>query len=134
MATIIDTSIWVDCLRAGSSEGLRRQTLAILAGHECFICEPVTFALLRAVPKRDRIRTEALLATVPVLATPREIWAAAQLLGQKCLDAGFLPPPMDLLIAQICVYHNSRLVTFDAHYEHISQVSPLKTDLRLRAQ
>lgn len=131
---MIDTSIWVDCLRAGSSESVRQQASVILAGHECFICEPVAFELLRAVPKRDRSRTEALLATVPTLPTPPELWTGAQLLGKKCLDIGFLPPPMDLLIAQICLYHGITLVTFDAHFQQISQVSLLKTDLRLRAQ
>jgi predicted nucleic acid-binding protein len=134
MAIVIDTSIWVDCLRGGSSEPVRRQTAAILAGHDCFVCEPVTFELLRAVPKRDRARTEALLATVPNLPTPKGLWSAAGVLGQKCLDMGFLPPAIDLLIAQICVYHSAPIVTFDAHFQHISQVSSLKSDLRVRAQ
>src|ERR1700681_250265 len=105
MATVIDSSIWVDCLRSRSSEGLRHQTKAILAGHDCLLGEPIVFELLRAVAKRDRLRTEALLATVPVLPTPGELWRNAQILGQKCVDSGFLPPAIDLLIAQVCLHH-----------------------------
>jgi predicted nucleic acid-binding protein len=129
MATIIDSSIWVDCLRTGSSAALRRQTKSVLAGHDCFVCEPVAFELLRAVPKRDRSRTEALIATAPVLPTPVEFWNAARVLGQKCVDRGFLPPAIDLLIAQVCLHHSVPLITFDIHFQKIADVSSLKVEL-----
>ena len=108
---------------------LRRQTKTILIGPDRFICEPVSFELLRAVPKHDRARTEALMATVPLLSTPSELWSAARVLGQKCVDKGFLPPAIDLLIAQICLHHDVPLITFDAHFQQIAEVSPLKLDL-----
>jgi predicted nucleic acid-binding protein len=106
MEALIDSSIWVDCLRTGSSEALRRQTRTILDSHDCFLCEPVAFELLRAVPKRYRARTETFIATVPILPTPGELWSAARVLGQKCLDRGFLPPAIDLLIAQVCLHRS----------------------------
>jgi len=134
MAAIIDSSIWVDCLRTGSSEALRRQTKTILASHDCFLCEPVAFELLRAVPKRDRARTEALIATVPILPTPGELWSSAQVLGQKCVDKGFLPPAIDLLIAQLCLYHSVPLITFDTHFRQIAEVSSLRVDLLNRSK
>lgn len=133
MATVVDSSIWVDCLRTGSPEALRRQTKAILAGHDRFLCEPIVFELLRAIPKRDRIRTEALLATAPVLPTPSELWSAARVLGQKCLDRGLLPPAIDLLIAQVCIHHDVALITFDAQFQQIAEVSSLKVDLLRRS-
>ena len=129
MAAVIDSSIWVDCLRRESSETLRRQTRAIIIAGDSFLCEPVIFELLRAVPKRDRARTEALIATVPVLPTPDDLWNTARILGQKCIDNGFLPPAIDLLIAQICIHNNAPIVTFDAHFRQISEVSSLKVNL-----
>jgi predicted nucleic acid-binding protein len=113
---------------------LRRQAKAILIGHDCFLCEPVVFELLRAVPKRDRARTEALAATVPVLPTPSDLWSAARVLGQKCVDKGLLPPAIDLLIAQVCLHHDMPLITFDAHFQQIAEVSPLKVDLVRREE
>jgi predicted nucleic acid-binding protein len=113
---------------------LRRQAKKILIGHDRFLCEPVVFELLRALPKRDRARTEALMATLPVLPTPGELWSAARVLGQKCVDKGFLPPGIDLLIAQICLYHDVSLITFDAHFQQIAEVSPLKVDLQKREE
>jgi predicted nucleic acid-binding protein len=133
VAAVVDSSIWVDCLRTGSSAALRLQTKAILSGDDRFVCEPILFELLRALPKRDRLRTEALLATVPVLPTPSQLWDAARLLGQKCADSGFLPPAIDLLIAQICLHHKALLITFDAHFQHIAEVSALEVDLLTRA-
>ena len=134
MAAVVDSSIWVDFLRTGSSVVLRRQTKTILIGHDRFVCEPVAFELLRAVPKRNRARTEALMATVPALPTPSELWSAARVLGQKCVDNGFLPPAIDLLIAQVCLHHDVPLITFDAHFQRIAEVSPLKLDLVRREQ
>jgi predicted nucleic acid-binding protein len=134
MATVIDSSIWVDCLRTRSSDALRRQTKSILEGHECVVVEPIIFELLRAVPRRDRVKTEALLATFPILATPSELWRDAQLLGQKCVDRGFLPPAMDLLIAQVCLHHKLPLMTFDRHFQEIAEVSSFKVDLLQRSE
>ena len=134
MAALVDSSIWVDFLQTGSSLVLRRQTKTILIGDDRFNCEPVAFELLRAVPKRDRARTEALMATVPVLPTPSELWSAARVLGQKCVDNGFLPPAIDLLIAQVCLHHDVPLITFDAHFQQIAEASPLKVDLVRREQ
>src|SRR5260370_8296616 len=106
MAVIIDSSVWVDCVRTGSPEPLRRQTKAIIMGPDSFLCEPVVFELLRAVPKRNRARTEALVATVPLLSTPADLWISARNLGQKCIDAGPLPPPTPTFIPHIRLPHH----------------------------
>ena len=134
MATLIDSSIWVDCLRTGSPEPLKRQTKAIILSPDGFLCEPVVFELLRAVPKRDRARTEALLATVPVLPTAVDVWLSARILGQKCIDAGFLPPAIDLLIGQVCLHHKVSITTFDAHFQQIAKIISLQVNLLERAK
>ena len=77
MISMIDSSIWVDCVRTGSPEPLRRQTKTLIMNPDSVICEPVWFELLRAVPRRDRARTEALLSTVPLLSTPTDLWLTA---------------------------------------------------------
>lgn len=131
---MVDSSIWIDCIRSGSSASLRRQTKAIVMAPDSRICEPILFELLRAVPKRERARTESLAATVPVLSTPADLWSSARVLGQKCIDAGALPPAIDLLIAQVCLHHDVPITTFDAHFEQISAVSSLQVNLLVRDQ
>jgi len=56
-------------------------------------------------------------------------WRDARALGRKCFDAGFLPPSMDLLIAQLALGHGATIVTFDDHFSRIAGVCPL--DARL---
>jgi predicted nucleic acid-binding protein len=134
MAVIVDSSVWVGCVRTDSPEPLRRQTKAIIMGPDSLLCEPVLFELLRAVPKRNRARTEALVATVPILSTPADLWVSARILGQKCIDAGSLPPAIDLLIAQIGLHHNVPITTFDSHFQQIAKVSSLQVNFLMRAK
>lgn len=134
MAVIVDSSVWVDFIRTGSPGPLRRQTKAIIMDQDGFLCEPVLFELLRAVPKRDRVRTEALVATVPILSTPADLWTSARILGQKCIDAGSLPPALDLLIAQIGLHHKAPITTFDIHFQQIAKVSSLQVNFLMRAK
>jgi predicted nucleic acid-binding protein len=134
MAIIIDSSVWVDCVRSGSPEPLRRQTKAIIMDPDSFLCEPVLFELLRAVPKRERARTEALVATVPILSTPADLWVSARVLGQKCIDTGSMPPAIDLLIAQVGLHHKVPITTFDSHFRQIAEVSSLQVNLLMRAK
>jgi predicted nucleic acid-binding protein len=101
---------------------------------DSFLCEPVLFELLRAVPKRDRARTEALVATVPILSTPADLWTSARILGQKCIDAGSLPPGIDLLIAQIGLHHKVPITTFDSYFQQIAKVSSLQVNFLMRAK
>jgi predicted nucleic acid-binding protein len=134
MISMIDSSIWVDCVRTGSPEPLRRQTKTLIMNPDSVICEPVWFELLRTVPRRDRARTEALLSTVPLLSTPTDLWLTARILGQKCVDAGALPPAIDLLIAQVCLHHKIQITTFDAHFQQIGKVSALQVNFLTRAR
>jgi predicted nucleic acid-binding protein len=133
MAALIDSSIWVDFLRKGSSAALRNQAKAVIADSNAAICELISFDLLRAVSRRDRIRIEALLATVPNLEVPVELWSSGRLLGQKCRDAGFRIPAMDLLISAVAFHHDSLIVTFDAHFQQIATVSTVRVILLERA-
>jgi predicted nucleic acid-binding protein len=134
MINMIDSSIWVDCVRTGSPEPLRRQATTLIMNPDSVICEPVWFELLRAVPRRNRAPTEALLSTVPQLSTPADLWLTARTLGQNCVDAGSLPPAIDLLIAQVCLHHKVQISTFDAHFLQIGKVSALQVNLLTRAK
>jgi predicted nucleic acid-binding protein len=133
MAALIDSSIWVDFLRKGSSVALRNQAKTVIADSNAAICELISFELLRAVPRQDRVRIEALLATVPYLEVPVELWSSGRLLGQKCTDAGLRIPAMNLLISAVVIHHDSSIVTFDAHFQQIATVSTVRVNLLERA-
>ena len=67
------------------------------------LCEPVRFEILRSAFRRERKYIEETFATVSLISSPTNLWEKSILLGQKCLDSGAKVPPIDLLIAQICI-------------------------------
>jgi predicted nucleic acid-binding protein len=134
MASVVDSSIWIDHFRGRGSTALRQQVYEIIIGKEVMLCEPILFELLAPVPKRERLKVEEELETVPVLMTPPNLWLEARRLGQRCLDSGQVMNPFDLLIAQTCLHHQATLITFDIHYQKIAKVEPkLKLTLLKRA-
>jgi predicted nucleic acid-binding protein len=130
---IIDSSVWVDFFRAASPAALKHQAAKLIEDERAMICEPVLFELLRATPAVARRNVQTQLELLPLAPTPDRLWRDAAQLGQKCLGRGFVPPAMDLLIAQICLDHNLELVTLDQHFAEIARVSPLRVRILDRA-
>jgi len=129
---VIDSSIWIDHLRASSPLRLKKQTHTIIISPDMFICEPVHFEILRAAPFQERGYIERLTLTIPSLLTPKELWKEALQLDRVCCKAGFRINLMDLLIAQICIHHHFPLITFDRHFLSIAKCSDLELNLLKR--
>jgi predicted nucleic acid-binding protein len=123
---IIDSSIWVDFFRASSPSALKHQAGELVEDERAMLCEPVQFELLRATPAAARKKVQAQLELLPVVRTSHRLWRDAAQLGQKCLGRSFIPPAMDLLIAQVCLDHDLELITFDQHFADIARVSALR--------
>jgi predicted nucleic acid-binding protein len=123
---IIDSSIWVDFFRASSPSALKHQAAKLIEDERAMLCEQVLFELLCATPAAARKNVQAQLELLPLAPTARRLWRDAAKLGQKCLGRGFVPPAMDLLIAQVCLDHNLELITFDQHFGEIARISPLR--------
>jgi predicted nucleic acid-binding protein len=130
---IIDSSVWVGFFRASSPTALKHQAGKLIEDERAMLCEPVLFELLRATPAAARKNVQAQLELLPFVRTPHRLWRDAAQLGQKCLRRGFVPPAMDLLIAQVCLDHNLELVTFDQDFAEIARVSPLRLRILDRA-
>ena len=91
MVRLVDTAMWVDYFRSQTPDAVKRQVGPIARDPEIVLCEPVLFELLRAAPKAQRFRLREYLSTIPVLMTPADLWNAATLLGQRCVDRGVSP-------------------------------------------
>src|SRR5690242_16023430 len=126
MGTVIDSSLWVDYFRAKTPVSIKRQVIPFIDRDDATLCEPVRFEILRAALESERSIVEDTFATLPILPTPTDIWGQAIILGQKGVDAGVKPRPMDLLIGAICLHHGVTLVTFDSHFAALAKVCPLK--------
>ena len=132
MTNLVDSSLWVDYFRKKTPAAVKAQVDVIIRGADVATCAPILFELLRAVSQKEARKIEEFFATVPVLETPKTSWADSGRLGQKCAEAGFLTPAIDLLIAQICIHHDVVLTTFDADFKKIASVSPLRLNLLTR--
>jgi predicted nucleic acid-binding protein len=130
---IIDSSVWVDFFRGSSPAALKHQAAKLIEDERAMLCEPVLFELLRATPAAARKNVQSQLELLPLVRTPHRLWRDAARLGQKCLGRGFVPPAMDLLIAQVCLDHDLELVTFDQHFTDIARVSALRIRILNRA-
>jgi predicted nucleic acid-binding protein len=133
MATLIDSSLWVDYFRLKTPAAVRRQITSLIDDPDACLCEPIQFEILRAALKSERRRIEETFATLPMLATPGDAWRQATHLGQRCLDSGAQPRSLDLIIAVTCLEASATLVTFDAHFEAIAKVSQMRLLLLTRA-
>ena len=126
MATLIDTSIWVDLFRTKAPRAIKLRAQHIVDALDACLCEPIVFEVTRSAPVDQRGRVAQYFGTFPQLETPRDLWPAATGLGQRCSAAGFSPRPLDLLIVQVCLYHEAELATFDRDFARIADHCPLK--------
>ena len=129
MTNVVDSSLWVDYFRKKTPAPVKAQVDGIVRLTDIATCTPILFELLRAVTPQDGWKIEEFFETVPVLETPRNLWADSARLGQKCTEAGLRTPALDLLIAQVCIHHKATITTFDADFDKIASVSPLQVNL-----
>lgn len=132
MECLVDTCVWIDHLRPGTTEKIRRIAHEAVNRPAAVVCEPVWFELLRQSPKSERLGIEKRLLTLPMLPTPADLWRKATLFGQQCRDGGVQTGIADLIIATICRHHEVMLVTFDSHFGLLADVIGFETELLKR--
>ena len=132
MASLIDTSLWIDFTRTRSPQALKRFIAPFVLARDAHTAEPVTFEVLRhATP--DEVRPLTLqFETLPKLVSPPELWARATEIGQACRRKNLTVGSLDLLVAAVAVHHSAELVTFDQDFRAIASVSSLRVRLLSR--
>lgn len=132
MARLIDSSLWVDFTRSQSPPALKALIHPWILNPEACLCEPVVFEILRLATPAERPLIEAQFETLPLLATPPTLWRDATRLGQRCRDQGHTPGSLDLLIAASALHHEAVLITFDAGFSPLADLSALRLELLTR--
>lgn len=133
MATVIETSMWVDFFRPKTPLAVKNQIKPWILRADAALCEPVVSELLRSAAARERPLIQRHFATLPMLPTPASLWSEATRLGQDCCDAGLLVGALDLLIATVCVHHDASLVTYDAAFARMARLGRLQAHVLVRA-
>jgi predicted nucleic acid-binding protein len=111
MALLLDTSLWIDFTRTRTPLTVKQLIAPFVLDAETHLAEPVVFEVLRFAAADEARQLEAQFATLPMLATPRELWRCATELGQACRSIG------------------ATIVSFDRDYEAIARVSSLNLQL-----
>lgn len=90
------------------------------------LCEPVAFEILRHATAAERPLIREQFDTLPLLPTPTQLWRDAAILGQTCRSGGQTIGSLDLIIAAIALHYKAELITFDADYSAIAELTSLQ--------
>jgi hypothetical protein len=132
MATLIDTSLWIDFTRARSPQTIKRFIAPYILDPAAHLAEPIAFEILRHATTAETKQLTQQFQTLPMLATPPRLWIQATELGQACRRKNITVGSLDLLIAAIALHHGAEVVTLDGDYQKIASVSNLHVKLLQR--
>jgi len=132
MARLLDANLWIDLTRARSSRTLKKFISPFILDSQACLAEPVVFEVLRNATDPEALQLTHHFQTLPLLASPPDLWSTGVELGRACRRIGLTPGSIDLLIAAVAIHHRAELVTFDVDFESIAGVSDLKVKLLKR--
>jgi predicted nucleic acid-binding protein len=129
MATLIDTSLWIDFTRTRSPRTLKRFIAPYILHPDAHLAEPIAFEILRHATVAEARQLTQQFQTLPMLATPPLLWTQAADLGQRCRRKNITVSLLDLLIAAIALHHGAEVVTFDGDFQKLAGISNLRVKL-----
>jgi predicted nucleic acid-binding protein len=132
MATLIDTSLWIDFTRTRSPRFLKQFIAPFILHPDAHLAEPVVFEILRHATAAEAKQLNQQFDTLPMLDTPVDLWKRAAHLGQACRNKKIAAASLDLLIAVIAIHHGAEIVTFDVDFQKMAAVAPLQVKLLAR--
>lgn len=116
--TVIDTSCWIEAMRAHGDTSVRGDVAALLESGAARFADMVRLELSNGLVGRDQRKflrdLEDLVETVP---TTEAVWSAARTLAEKARAGGITVPTTDLLIFAAARVHGARLLHRDAHFD-----------------
>jgi predicted nucleic acid-binding protein len=125
MIVLVDTSIWIAFFKSPKSADARNLDVLLEEGSVC-ICGLVEAELLPGLKQADRRKVRALLAGIPHVETPEQIWDVVSDIQATALDKGIGPFSIpDLIIAAVALHHGLHVFTRDRHFIDIAKVAKL---------
>ena len=115
---LLDTSVWIAALR-GKTSNIVAITQELLKNDRVLTCGPVIFEIRRGLRPSERKKILPLFDAITRLSFDETAWDAAGDLDASLRKKGITIPPMDVLIAQICLHHKVFLFTLDEHFRSV---------------
>jgi len=116
VATLIDTSSWIEALRHNGRPEVRVRVQALLQSGEAAWCDLVRVELWHGMRgPAERKVMEQLEADVQTLAMTDAAWEKARQLAQRSRAKGLTVPTADLVIAACAWEHGVEMEHGDSH-------------------
>ncbi|UCF81950.1 MAG: PIN domain-containing protein [Desulfobacteraceae bacterium] len=117
-SVLLDTSVWIDALR-GKTPDIVAVTQGLLNDDRVLTCGPIIFEIKRGLRSPERNKILPLFDALIRLSVEETVWDAAGDLDASLRKKGFTVPPMDVIIAQVCLHHKVFLFSLDEHFRSI---------------
>ena len=88
MALLLDANLWIDFTRTRSPRALKAFIAPYILDTQACLAEPVVFEVLRSATDAEARQLSAHFETLPLLASPPDLWSRGIALGQACRRKG----------------------------------------------
>ena len=116
---LLDTSVWIDAFQ-GKTPDIVAVVQGLLNDDRILTCGPVIFEIKRGLRPPERKKILPLFSALIRLSVDETVWDAAGDLDASLRKKGITIPPMDVIIAQVCLNHKVFLFTLDEHFRSVS--------------
>ena len=117
-SVLVDTSVWIDVFR-GKTPDILTLMQKLLIDDLVVTCGPVIFEINRGLRLQERKKILSLFDALIRLSFDETVWSTAADLDASLRKKGITIPPMDILIANVCLHHKVLLFTLDEHFRSI---------------
>lgn len=123
---LVDTSVWVQALRRGSSaEALHLK--ALLDADQVALCGPVRIELLGGASTAEIPRLRRVLSALPVFLPTPETWKTLESWVEKSVRAGQRFGIADLLIAGLAAENDLEVWSLDADFARMARLGFIRS-------
>jgi predicted nucleic acid-binding protein len=120
---LVDTSAWIETLRASGKPAIRAKVSGLTADDRVVLCDAVRVELWNgAGGAREHRLLRAMEEQLETVPTTAEVWALARDLARSARAAGLTVPAIDLLIAACAEHHGLGLIHQDIHFEQLDKL------------
>ena len=102
-SVLLDTSVWVDAFQ-GKTPDIVAVVQGLLNDDRILTCGPVIFEIKRGLRPPERKKILPLFNALICLSVDETVWDAAGDLDASLRKKGITIPPMDVIIAQVCLH------------------------------
>lgn len=123
-AILIDTSAWIEALRADGDEETRRAVGTVIENGTAVFCDMVRLELWAgARGERERKYLGVLEHDLECLPITAEVWSLSRDLARRSRKQGLSVPATDLLVFACASHHAAGMLHRDRHFELLGELA-----------